>query len=360
MTTMTTMTPPNPVLSSKEASSAPRTGKTLFEATRPFAEESHLRSWWCVVSTYTALITALVIAGTVSWWPIRLPSSVLGGLLFVRAFILFHDFQHGSLLRGSRLAKALFYSYGLVALTPPNRWRHSHNFHHANVGKPIRAIDGKFSLLTSDIGAFPLITTDMWRSASLWERIRYRLSRHPLTLLFGYLTVFFGSFCLVPFLQDPYKNRESGLAVLAHGTVIAVLYVFGGLAVLMFAFVLPFAFAAAAGTYLFYAQHSFKGMRVIPVEEWTHYRGSLESSSYMKVGPIVQWFTGNIGFHHVHHLNALIPFYRLPEAMAAIPELQHPHVTSLRPSDVLACLQLNLWDTTRQELVPYRDATTAS
>lgn len=341
---------------SDENISGTRLGKALFEATRPFAEESRLMSWWCVGSTFMILAVVLVVAAVAPWWQVRIVASVIAGLLLVRAFILFHDFQHGALLRGSRLANGLFYLYGLLALTPPNKWRHSHNFHHANVGKPMLVANGKFSLITSDIGAYPLMTTEMWKNASFWERLRYRVSRSGITILFAYVTVFFGSLCLVPFLKDPRKNREAGLALLVHIGIVAGLWMSAGWPVVFFAFLLPFAIATAAGAYLFYAQHSFKGMRIVPVAEWSHYRGALESSSYVKLGPIMQWFTGNIGYHHVHHLNALIPFYRLPEAMAAIPELQHPCVTSLRPSDVLACLRLTLWDQEKQKLVSYREA----
>lgn len=345
---------------SDEKSVEARTGKALFDATRPFAVESPRTSWWCVVSTFIGLAAALLVAAVVPYWQLRIIGSVIGGLLFVRAFILFHDYQHGALLRGSPFAKALFTFYGLVALTPPNAWRHSHNFHHANVGKPILATNGDFSLITSDIGAYPLMTTEAWKNASFWERVRYRVSRSGVTILFAYVTVFFGSLCLVPFLRDPRKNREAGLSILVHGGLIAVLWVFAGWQVAFFAFVLPFAIAAAAGAYLFYAQHTFKGMRIVPISEWTHVKGALQSSSYLELGPVMRWFTGNIGYHHVHHLNALIPFYRLPEAMAAIPELQHPCKTSLRPSDVMACLRLNLWDQERQELVTYRVAATSA
>lgn len=333
-----------------------RTGKALFEATRPFAIESTTKSWWCVGSTFMALAAALMVAAAVPFWQLRAVASVIGGLLFVRAFILFHDFQHGALLRGSPLAKGLFYLYGLIALTPPNAWRHNHNFHHANVGKPILATNGKFSLITSDIGAYPLMTTVAWRDASFWERIRYRVNRSGVTILFAYVTVFFYSLCLAPFLHNPRKNQEAALAMIVHGGLIAGIWAFAGWPVVLYAFLLPFAIAAAAGAYLFYAQHSFKGMRIVPIAEWTHVRGALESSSYLELGPVLRWFTGNIGYHHVHHLNALIPFYRLPEAMAAIPELQQPSKTSLRPSDILTCLQLNLWDQEKQELVTYREA----
>jgi omega-6 fatty acid desaturase (delta-12 desaturase) len=104
------------------------------------------------------------------------------------------------------------------------------------------------------------------------------------------------------------------------------------------------AVACCLGGYLFYAQHNFPDMHLQPRDKWTFTRAALESSSYMETGPILGWLSGNIGYHHVHHLNPTIPFYRLPEAMAAVPELQHPGKTSLRPADVLACLRLKLWD----------------
>lgn len=92
---------------------------------------------------------------------------------------------------------------------------------------------------------------------------------------------------------------------------------------------------------------------MLQANEWTYYRAALESSSYLKMGRVMSWFLGNIGYHHVHHLNRLIPFYRLPEAMAATPELQHPTVTSLHPRDILACLRLNLWDEDAGRMVSY-------
>ncbi len=340
-----------------EQSKSFRTGKELFEATRPFAAESCIRSWWCVGSTFVALGGTLVIAALASWWPLRIVASVIGGLLLVRAFILFHDFLHGSLLRKSRLAKALFFLYGMIALTPPRNWQHSHNFHHAHVGKPITSENTEYSYLTSDVGSFPLVTTEKWQRASAFQKIHYRVTRHFLTIVFAYATVFFASLCLIPLLQSPRKNWESVVSLLTHAGFIVGLWVFAGWSVVFFSFLLPFAIAGMTGAYLFFAQHNFEGMRVLPIAEWDHYRGSLESSSYLKLGPIMSWFTGNIGYHHVHHLNSLIPFYRLPEAMAAIPELQQPLVTTLRPRDVFACLRLHLWDSQKQQLVSYKQAT---
>ena len=115
--------------------------------------------------------------------------------------------------------------------------------------------------------------------------------------------------------------------------------------------------ATATGAYLFNAQHNFPEMDVQPRHEWEYTHAALHSSSYMKTGPIMGWLTGNIGYHHVHHLNPGIPFYRLPEAMKGIPELQTPHATSLHPKDIVACFQQKLWDPEQQVMVGYPKGT---
>lgn len=323
-----------------------RADRELQLATRPFVRQSVARSWWYVASTFTLLLAALAGAMLAPWWPVRLVASVLGTLMLVRTFILYHDFMHGAILPGSRMARAIFYGYAAVNLTPPRSWRDSHNFHHANVGR----------IAGSDVGAFPLMTTEMWRGSSRTRRLVYRVIRHPVTLLWAYLTIFFFSVTLLPLLRRPSRYWDSALALLAHGSVVATLWIFAGFDALFFGLLLPMTLAGALGGYLFYAQHSFPGMRILPEEEWTAYRAALVSSSYLRLGPVLRWFTGNIGFHHVHHLNSLIPFSRLPEAMAAIPELQHPSVTTLKPGDIVACFRANLWDEASGHMVRYRDA----
>ena len=118
--------------------------------------------------------------------------------------------------------------------------------------------------------------------------------------------------------------------------------------------------ASIIGSYMFFAQHSFEDMHILPQEEWSYYRAAVESSSYMKLNPIMRWFTGNIGYHHIHHLNVRIPFYRLPEAMKAIPELQSPVTTTLSFRDIRACFRCCLWDPGLQRMVSYREAAEAA
>lgn len=323
-----------------------RIGRELINATVPFGVENVARSWWYVGSTFCLMIAALIGAGMLPWWPARLVLSVLGALLMVRAFITYHDYMHGAILRNSPIAWLLYRVYAAFALTPPRSWRTSHNYHHGHVGKISHA----------SIGAFPIITTKMWQEASLAERTSYRFQRHPLVVLFGYITIFATSICVLPLLRDPIKYWDSALVLLAHGLLISLLWVVGGFDLVFFAMLLPVTLASALGSYLFFAQHSFKRMQIISPESWTYYRAALKSSSYMRLNKLMQWFTGNIGYHHIHHLNIRIPFYRLPETMAAIPELQSPITTTLALRDIIDCFNASLWDEELQRMVSYREA----
>ena len=323
-----------------------RTGRDLFAATKPFAVESVARSWWVVGSTFVMLIAALVGAALAPAWPLRLCFSIVSALLMVRAFITYHDYMHNAILSRSRLAWLLFRAYAALSLTPPRSWKTSHNYHHGHVGK----------IAGPSVGAFPLMTTEMWSETSRASRAAYRLERHPLIVLTGYLTIFFFSITLLPLLRQPTRHWDSLLVLLGHGTLIALLWIFGGFDTAFFVILLPMTIASMFGSYLFFAQHSFEDMQILSPGDWTYYRAAMESSSYMKLNRLMRWFTGNIGYHHIHHLNVRIPFYRLPEAMAAIPELQTPVTTSLTPHDIRACFRCCLWDEGLQRMVSYREA----
>ena len=331
---------------SAETSEGVRIGKDLINATVPFAEESVRLSWWYVSSTFALLAGALAGAGLAPWWPLQLLFSLLAAMLMVRAFITYHDYMHRAILARSRIAWILFRVYSALALTPPRSWKKSHNYHHGHVGQ----------VSASSIGAFPIMTTQMWRDASLTTRAGYRIVRHPLTVLAGYVTIFLFSITLLPLLTNPARHWDSLLALAGHVALIAVLWIFGGFDTAFFVVLLPMTIASALGSYLFFAQHSFKRMHILTPEAWTYYRAAMESSSYMKLSRVMQWFTGNIGFHHIHHLNVRIPFYRLPEVMDAIPELQSAVTTTLSPRDIRDCFRCSLWDEERQKVVSYREA----
>jgi omega-6 fatty acid desaturase (delta-12 desaturase) len=327
-----------------------RTGRDLFKATVPFAVESVQKSWWLVASTFVMLFAAFLGAALAPAWPLRLLFSILSALLMVRAFIMYHDYMHNAILSRSRLAWVLFRIYAALALAPPRSWKKSHNYHHGNVGK----------IAGPSVGAFPIMTTDMWREAPWVTRTGYRVERHPLTVLAGYLTIFLVSITLLPLIRNPARHWDSLLVLLGHGALIAILWILGGFDVAFFVLLLPMTIASMIGAYMFFAQHSFERMHIIPAEDWTYYRAAMESSSYMKLSKLMRWFTGNIGYHHIHHLNVRIPFYRLPETMEAIPELQSPVTTTLSFHDIRACFRCCLWDEGLQRMVSYREASAAA
>lgn len=320
-----------------------RVDRELLEATRPFGYESPWTSRLEVLTTYGLLCVSLFLASRDVPWGIRTLFSLLSGLIMVRAFITYHDYMHGAILRNSKAARLLFECYGALILTPPRSWQKSHNFHHGHIGQ----LEG------SGVGSFRIMTLVDWSKSSLKERLQYRIERHPLIVLFAYPFVFLLNITLLPLLRDPKRHWDSAVSLLTHFGLIVFLWHLGGFALALFVIILPMFIASGLGGYLFFAQHSFKRMKILTPKAWTFYRAALQSSSYMKLNRLMQWFTGNIGYHHIHHLNVRIPFYRLPEAMAAIPELQTPATTTLTPAEIVACFQANLWDEENDCMVNY-------
>lgn len=312
-------------------------------AVRPFACEERWRSWWHLGSTIAVLGALLVVVCRDLPWLIRLPFSILAGLTIVRFFVLYHDHQHGAILKGSKLADLVMLAFGLATLNPPSVWKRSHDHHHGNNCKNFGP----------NVGSYPLVTVEAYANASVWRRFRYAAARHPLTIVLGYITIFFFGMCVTPLVANPRRHLDAALSIACHGGLLLWLAT-GSMDKMWLAGVIPCAISSAIGAYLFFAQHNFPGARLRPGREWDYVFAALYSSSYIRMGRLMRWFTGNIGFHHVHHLNSKIPFYRLPEAMAAIKELQAPATTSLHPRDIAACLRLKLWDPVTEQHVSWR------
>ncbi len=319
-----------------------RTGKELILATKEFAFDTSWRSWWSVLSTFVFLL--LSIAGTI-WIPslgLRAVCSLLTGLLVLRSFVIYHDHQHASILPQSKLANFLMTVYGVIALNPSSVWKSSHNYHHKHNSK----------LRSAHIGSFPIMTKEKFLNSSKSLQRRYLFIRHPLTILFGYIFTFLYGMCLQPFMMYPRKHLDCLVAIVLHFSLGTFLALHFGVPTLFMTLIFPAFFAYAFGSYLFYAQHNFPGVVFSDHAGWTYEKAAMESSSYLKTGKVMAWFTGNIGYHHIHHLNAKIPFYRLPEVMNEVAELQNPKVTSLNPVDVYRCLSLKVWDVEAQKMTP--------
>ncbi len=309
-----------------------------------FAKDDPRKSWWFVLSSLALFGAAL--AGT-SWLlplPVRIASSVLAGFLMMRLFVIYHDQQHNAILSRSTAAELLMKVFGILAVTPSSVWRSSHNHHHKHNSK----------LRGSDIGSFPIMTKDQFARSTRRQRVAYLFVRHPLTILFGYVFMFLFGMCLNPFINYPRRHVDCLVALLVHLAIGAGLVVYGGWTALLLTLVVPFFITYAVATYFFYAQHNFPGVSFRDQGGWTFEKAAMESSSFMRTGAVMGWFTANISYHHIHHLNARIPFYRLPEAMRGISELQSPKTTSLHPADVWRCLRLKVWDVEAQRMVGVR------
>lgn len=316
------------------AGRSPRTGKELILATKRFAQDQPGRSWWLLLSTAAWLVAAIAAALWAPFLAGRWAGSILSGLLILRLFVIYHDVQHRAILSQSWPAQALMAVFGVLSLSPPSIWRASHNHHHNHNSK----------LRGSQIGSFPILTAEAFRQSPRREQKKYLAMRHPLTLLFGYGPVFLLGMCINPFLARPKKHWDCLVALVLHLAIAIALVRGDGWLTWFLVQTLPCLIACACGSYLFYVQHNFPGVVFREKSTWTYEAAALESSSFLKLGPVMNWFTANIGYHHIHHLNPNIPFYRLPEAMREIPELQHATSVTLSPSDILRSLQLKVWD----------------
>src|SRR5262245_27058410 len=189
------------------------------------------------------------------------------------------------------------------------------------------------------------MTTAQYLKASKATRFEYLFMRHPLTILFGYFFVFLYGMCVYPSLAKLREHYDCLIAFVLHVLLAGAITWFLGWEALLLLLIVPLFIGCAIGSYLFYVQHNCPVVTFSDKAAWTYDKAALESSSFLKTGPLMAWFTANIGYHHIHHLNSRIPFYRLPEAIAAIPELQRPKTTSLHPMEIVRCLRLKVWDT---------------
>ncbi|MEZ4815806.1 MAG: fatty acid desaturase [Bdellovibrionota bacterium] len=316
-------------------------GKDLILATKDFAVDTPWRSWWSIGSTFFLL--ALSIAGTI-WSPHILLQgfcSVLTGLLILRSFVIYHDHQHASILPHSKFAEFMMRVYGILTLNPSSVWKSSHNYHHKHNSK----------LRSAHIGSFPIMTKEKFLNSTPAQQRRYLFIRHPLTILFGYIFTFLYGMCLQPFMMYPRKHFDCLLAIVVHVSIGVFLMMQFGVGTLFLTLIIPCFLAYAMGSYLFYAQHNFPGVIFSDHAGWTYEKAAMQSSSYLKTGKLMAWFSGNIGYHHIHHLNAKVPFYRLPDLMKKVPELQNPVTTTLSPVDIYRCLRLKVWDVEAQQMV---------
>jgi omega-6 fatty acid desaturase (delta-12 desaturase) len=195
----------------------------------------------------------------------------------------------------------------------------------------------------------------MYRGIDAKQRRMYLLTRHPVTIFLGYMPVFVIGMCLAPFKRQPKNHWGGPLALVFNIALIIGTALWLGWWTSLCMWLISKVVTLGLGSYLFYAQHNFPDIGLRGRRDWDYTAAALQASSMFDMPAIMHWLTGNIGYHHVHHLNHRIPFYRLPEAMAVIPELQSPGRTSWRLSDIKACLELAAWDPDQNRMLTYAE-----
>ena len=309
-------------------------GKQLILATKPFAKENRGKSWLYTVTTIVLLLLSFAAIIFIPYLTVKIFFSVLAGFLLVRMFVIYHDHQHHTILTKSTLANFIMTGFGLYMLAPTSIWKRSHDHHHNHNSK----------LFSASIGSFPIATRQKYINMSFKEKFTYLAIRHPFTIGISYISMFIFGMCISSFLSAPKKHLDALIALLIHVVMITFIIVFLGWQTWLLVSFFPMLIACGFGSYLFYAQHNFPAVTFAANKEWAYEKAALESSSYMKMNPVMAWFTANIGYHHIHHLNSKIPFYRLPEVMNHFPELQNCKRTSLQIKEVITCLRLKIWD----------------
>lgn len=305
------------------------------------------RSVWQMVNSIVPYLALWYVAYrllAVSYW-LALPVALLAAAFMVRVFIIFHDCGHGSFFKSKRANDVVGVITGILTFTPYHDWRAEHARHHATAGDLDRR--GRGDVWT--------MTVREYREASIWRRLGYRLYRNPLVLLgLAPLWVFVIQQRLPRRGSDATSRRSVHLTTLALVAIFGLLSAAIGVKAVLLVELPLLAAAGAAGVWLFYVQHQFEGVYWDRHETRDFLAAAMHGSSLYDLPGILRWFSGNIGFHHIHHLAPRIPNYLLPKAFREQPLLQGVERLTLLSS--LRTLRLRLYDEDSRRLVGYRGA----
>jgi omega-6 fatty acid desaturase (delta-12 desaturase) len=277
----------------------------------------------------------------VSWW-FTIPLAILQGAFLVRVFIIFHDCGHGSFFASRRANNFWGFLCGLLTFTPYYHWRWEHSLHHATSG----------DLDRRGVGDVWTMTVREYLEASRGKRYAYRLSRNPIVL---FVLAPLYVFLIKNRIPKPGVNRRErnsvhwmNLAILGMSGILVLIFGLKEYLLIQWTALLV---AGASGFWLFYVQHQFEGVYWERRDDWDYAAAALQGSSFYKLPRVLQWFSGNIGFHHIHHLSPRIPNYNLEKCHRANPLFQ-----TVRPVKFFSSfksLSFRLWDEQRRRLVGF-------
>jgi len=320
------------------------TSNSWMEIVSKYNFSDPVRSWWQITNSvvpYLLLWVAMVWSLKISYFLTLLLSVFAAGFL-VRIFIIFHDCGHGSFFKSKLLSRIVGIITGLMTFTPYHKWTREHKEHHATVG----------NLDKRGVGDVKTLTIEEFLKLSPWKRFSYRFYRHPLFLL-----------GVAPFLVFVVQNRlpKHYMSLKEHvyhqlnnialaGVIALTIWAIGWKSYLLIQ--LPVLYIASVhGVWLFYVQHQYENVVWSRGQEWNYKNIALQGSSYFKLPKVLQWFTGNIGFHHIHHLSPRIPNYKLPVCFKENIIFQDIKPVTFFSS--LRSLKLRLWDERRKKLVGF-------
>ncbi|MCD5325665.1 MULTISPECIES: fatty acid desaturase [Pontibacillus] len=300
-----------------------------------------------IINTFVPFIIVWYLAYlslSISVWA-AIPLAMVAGGFVIRIFIIFHDCTHQSFLKNKKANRIIGTIAGIITLFPFEKWKRDHNIHHATSG----------NLDKRGTGDIWVLTIEEYKEASFKERLAYRLYRNPL--------VMFGLGPLYLFLISNRFNRKGAkkkerMNTYVTNVAIVILYSVMIWAIGWQAFLiinLPILYVSGfLGIWLFYVQHQFEDSYYEEDSEWDFVRAAVDGSSYYKLPKVLQWISGNIGFHHVHHLSPRVPNYNLEKAHDATPPLEHATTITLKTS--LESIRFRLYDTENKGFVSFREA----
>jgi len=324
-----------------------------FSGSTPFQSPILARSLVQLATSFggfLATCTVMYLCVAISLW-IALPLSALAAGFLVRIFIIQHDCGHGSFFRSRRANDLIGMLCSLMTLTPYAFWRRQHARHHGSWNNLDRRAASGLDIYSS------CMTVSEYRALGLWLRALVRCAQHPLVS-----NLLLPPFVFIILYRTPFDAAENWRRERygVYLTNLALIAFFGGLGLTLgygevVAVQLPvMACASIVGVWLFSIQHRFEHALWAPGESWNFNAASLRSTSYLRLPRVLQWFTGNIGFHHVHHINPRIPNYRLEECHKANAGFQTAPQLTLGAA--LRALRYTLWDSDLQRLVSFRSA----
>lgn len=309
-----------------------------------YQEPSVWRSTWQIMNSlvpYAVLWYLMYLSLSVSYW-LTAPLVLLAGGFLVRIFIIFYDCGHGSFFKSRKANDFWGIITGVLTVTPYYLWRWEHAVHHASSG----------DLDRRGCGDVWTLTVQEYLEASRWKRFAYRLARNPIILFVLAPMYLFLIHQRFPTHGTAARERRSvhwtNLAIL--GVAMGMCMVFGWKEYLIIQLAVVM-IAGSAGVWLFYVQHQFEGVYWERREDWDYTAAALQGSSFYKLPKVLQWFSGNIGFHHIHHLSPRIPNYNLERCHKAEPLFNEVPAVTLCSS--FKSFTFRLWDEQRRKLVGY-------